>query len=179
MYLHLRGIAVSTRYSCTYTRIFCTYEIQLHLRGTAAPTRYSCFYEVQLPPRCTAAPTRYSCTHEVQLYTLGTTVPYVRGTKYKLIVVRLRNGTLFFIFCWRLHISLLEKDQPILTHELGMPWAKHKNLTNFPFIFRAWIDICLFTFPVSSNSVSILLSANTCKIYYILPSMYPCRSTCF
>ncbi len=55
----------------------CSYEVLLHLEGTASPTRYSFAYQVQLHPRGTAAPTRYSCTHKVQLHPRGTAA---RGT---------------------------------------------------------------------------------------------------
>ncbi len=51
----------------TPTRYGYTYEVQLHLRGTATLTRYSYTYEVQLHLRGTTTPTRcIYIYHEIQ-----------------------------------------------------------------------------------------------------------------
>jgi hypothetical protein len=58
-----------------------TYEVQLHLRGTATPMatgtsmRYSFTNEVQLHLKGTATPTSYSYTYLVQLLLEGKATP--------------------------------------------------------------------------------------------------------
>ncbi len=74
--LHLRGTATSTRYGYIYeVQLLYTYEVRLHLRGTATTTRYGYIYKVRQHLQGTATSTRYGYIYEVRLHLRDTTTP--------------------------------------------------------------------------------------------------------